>query len=107
MPKDQLGDPAVRGQTIGLSESTVQKLLQDWKQKYNRDLRRPREWACEAILKTQIYAPSAAVRIMDYFKPAQNVLVPSRQPRRADAAAEGRAARSAAVPQPRHADDAC
>ena len=50
----------MRGQTIGLSESTVQKLLQDWKQKYNRDLRRPREWACEAILKTQIYAPSAA-----------------------------------------------
>ena len=65
----------MRGQTIGLSESTVQKLLQDWKQKYNRDLRRPREWACEAILKTQMYAPSAAVRIMDYFKRAQNVLV--------------------------------
>ena len=64
-PKDQLGDPAVCGQTIGLSESRVQTFLQAWKQNYNRDLRRPREWACEAILKTQMYAPSAAVRIMD------------------------------------------
>ena len=74
-PKDQLGDPAVPGETIGLSCSRIHKFLLEWKQKYHRDLRRPRELACTAILKTQLYAPSAAVRIMDYFKPAQNVLV--------------------------------
>ena len=74
-PKEQLGDPSVPGETIGLSQITVRKFLVDWKKKYHRDLRRPRELACEAILKTQLYAPSAAVRIMDYFKPAQNVLV--------------------------------
>ena len=74
-PKDQLGDPNIKGQTIGLSQVSVRQFFVDWKQKYHRDLRRPREWACAAILKTQLYAPSAAVRIMDYFKPAQNVLV--------------------------------
>ena len=74
-PKDQLGDPAVPGETIGFSATAIYELLIAWKKKYHRDLRRPRELACTAILKTQLYAPSAAVRIMDYFKPAQNVLV--------------------------------
>ena len=74
-PKDQLGDPAVPGETIGFSATAIYELLIAWKTKYHRDLRRPREMACKLILKTQLYAPSAAVRIMDYFKPAQNVLV--------------------------------
>ena len=60
-PKDQLGDPAVRGETIGLSRQAICKFLLDWKKKYHRDLRRPREMACAAILKTQLYAPTAAV----------------------------------------------
>ena len=74
-PKEQLGDPAVKGETIGFSVSSICGFVADMKKRYHRDLRRPREAACTAILKTQLYAPSAAVRIMDFFKPAQNVLV--------------------------------
>ena len=74
-PKDQLGDPTIKGETIGLSEASVRQLLVGWKAKYHRDLRRPREAACAAISKTQLYVPSANVRIMDYFKPSQNILV--------------------------------
>ena len=42
-PTTQLGDPAVPGETIGLSVSTIRTFLQQWKVKYNRDLHRPRE----------------------------------------------------------------
>ena len=74
-PKAQLGDPEVPGETIGFSVAAIYQFLGEWKKKYHRDLHRPREMACTLILKTQMYAPTAAVRIMDYFKPAQNVLV--------------------------------
>ena len=53
-PKDQLGDPAVPGETIGFSAAAIYQFLGAWKTKYHRDLRRPREMACTAILKTQL-----------------------------------------------------
>ena len=74
-PSAQLGDPAVPGETIGLSASSIRQFLDQWKVKYHRDLHRPRELACKLILKTQVYAPSAAVRILDFFKPTQNIIV--------------------------------
>ena len=74
-PSAQLGDPAVPGETIGLSAITIYKFLDQWKAKYRLHLDNLRAAACTAILKTQMYAPSAAVRILDYFKPAQNILV--------------------------------
>ena len=37
-PKDQLGDPAVRGQTIGFSVASIYQFLGKWKAKYNRNI---------------------------------------------------------------------
>ena len=67
-PTAQLGNPSVPGETIGLSVSAIRCFLQEWKAKYHRDLHRPRELACKLILKTQVYAPSPGVRIMDYYQ---------------------------------------